>query len=56
MLLILLIGLVYYRFVHITVIEARDHAKAKAAKLQTEVDLANTRLLKIKKMEEKENG
>ena len=50
---ILLIGLLYYRFIHISVNERITSAKNDAQVLQQELDLANARLKKAQGMESK---
>ena len=50
---ILLIGLIYYRFVHISVNNAIISADNEAQALQTELDLANARLNRIKGAKDK---
>ena len=50
---ILLIGLLYYRFIHISVNERIASAKNDAQMLQQELDLANARLKKAQGMESK---
>lgn len=50
-LFILLIGLIYYRFVYITVNSKIDAANGQADALQTELDAANKRLSRIKSMD-----
>lgn len=55
-LLILLIGLIYYRFIHITVNEAKERAATQAAELQDQVTVAKARLKKIRNMESEMEG
>ena len=50
-LFILLIGLIYYRFIYITVSDATAAANNQAEAIQTELDSANIRLSKIKSMD-----
>lgn len=50
-LFILLIGLIYYRFIFISVNTKIDAANAQAESLQTELDAANMRLARINSMD-----
>ena len=51
LLFVLLIGLIYYRFIYITVNSKIQAANTQAQAIQTELDAANVRLAKIKKMD-----
>ena len=50
---LLLIGLIYYRFIYITVNNAIESANSEAQALQTELDISMARLAKIKSAESK---
>ena len=50
-LFILLIGLIYYRFIYITVNNATQAANNQAQAIQSELDAANIRLSKIKSLD-----
>lgn len=54
LLMILLIGLIYYRFIYLNVNNKIQAANGQADALQTEIDAANARLSKIRSMESKD--
>lgn len=51
LLMILLIGLIYYRFIYLNVNGRIEAANGQAEALQNEIDAANVRLSRIKSME-----
>ena len=51
-LLILLLGILYYRFIHIGLNKTLDVFETEADQLQTEVEMANARLARINKMKD----
>ena len=53
---VMLLGLVYYKFVYSTISNALTNTKAEAQSLQSELDVAKVRAAKIKKMENEMSG
>ncbi len=52
----MLIGLVFYRFFYVNLSNAVDEANAEAATLQSDLDIAKTRTMRIEKMEQQLQG
>jgi Tfp pilus assembly protein PilN len=52
---VILVGLLYYKFIFLTTADMIRESKAKAETLQTQVDLANTKLANLEKMESEVN-
>lgn len=53
---VLLIGLVYYKFVYTRINQAADKARAEVESLQNDLDVAQIRVARIKKMENEMDG
>ena len=51
-LVILMAALVYYRFIHVGITQARANAGSRVEQLQNEVNMANARVVRIKKMDQ----
>lgn len=53
---LVLFGLVYYRFVYLNIQDSISNSKAEAQSLQSEMEISQTKLAKMKKMKEELNG